>query len=93
VLDTSERKRGVPRTSYLVPVAAEQEVLAVILGLARGGFGPKKICTHLNNANIKTRSGGRWIPGTVRSILRRAERRGDLGADATQGGGDARPDG
>jgi DNA invertase Pin-like site-specific DNA recombinase len=88
VLDESPRERGVPRTSYLVGVPEELATRDLILALGGQGWGPKRICTRLNGDNIKTRSGGRWVPTTVRQILRRAERGGYHDVEA-QGGGRA----
>jgi site-specific DNA recombinase len=61
-------KRGEPKGPHLVD-EAEASVYNQMVDLAIEGLGPKGIATRLNRQGVRTRSGGRWIPITIKGIL------------------------
>jgi len=59
----------------VVPVEAEQELLARILELRAEGLGARRIAAALNDAGLKNpRTGRFWSHGTVGDLLRTAAR-------------------
>ncbi len=61
---------------HLVPVPAEEKVLAQIAKARKRGKSYERIADDLNADCIPTKSGGRWYPATVRSVWLTAQKRG-----------------
>ena len=60
----------------LVPVEEEQLILQAMLDMRGNGEGPTAIARELNGRDIANpRTGGRWTPGNVGTILKTAEKR------------------
>lgn len=70
-----------PDGKALVPNAQEQRVLRVISYLDRKGLSQRRIVAALNSRGLRTKSGGTWTRGSLRSVLRSSASR-DTCADA-----------
>ena len=59
----------------LVEVPKQQKVLVQIAEERADGKSYERIADDLNADRIRTQSGGRWYPATVRSVLMKARKR------------------
>lgn len=72
-----EAKENSAGKKALVPVPAEQKVLARIASLRDDGLTLEQIAKNLNRSRIRTKRGKKWARGTVHSVLKTAKAMGN----------------
>jgi DNA invertase Pin-like site-specific DNA recombinase len=58
----------------LVPNAAEQEVMALVVDLASRGKSQRAIAAHLTERGIRNRAGGEWAQTSIARMLNSAKK-------------------
>ncbi|OFZ52112.1 MAG: hypothetical protein A2381_02565 [Bdellovibrionales bacterium RIFOXYB1_FULL_37_110] len=74
-LESLRQKYGVRLVrGKLVSHEKEQSVIKLILKLSGEGWWQRQIAKHLNDKNIKSKTGGRWDKSVVTAIIKRESR-------------------